>query len=213
MIRKTKKEVITAFRTREILDAARRVMEHRGLEATMEEIAAAAGVAKGTLYLYFPGKEDLMRALMNQVGEKLLQDLEAIVAGDYSATEKLKSAVAMLLGYLERERVLFPAYAREFLRRDQPARRSPWRPIRELEEESLALLTRLFAEGMAAGQFYPANPRLLAFMLRGLIRAMGFYQMQEPSQDAVKEGLSALLTLLSAGIIRHTDSSTEVAAT
>jgi AcrR family transcriptional regulator len=74
--RTTKKEVVTAFRTREILAAARKLMEQRGLEAvTMEEIAGAAGVAKGTIYLYFPSKDDLIQALITQVGESLLRDI------------------------------------------------------------------------------------------------------------------------------------------
>ncbi len=54
----TKKEIVTAFRTQEILAAARQLLDQRGLEAmTMEEIAAAAGVAKGTVYLYFQSKD------------------------------------------------------------------------------------------------------------------------------------------------------------
>ena len=50
----TKKEVVAAFRTGEILAAARGLMDRQGADAiTMDEIAQAAGVAKGTLYLYF----------------------------------------------------------------------------------------------------------------------------------------------------------------
>ena len=72
-LKPTKKEIVTEFRTREILAAARRLMQSRGVEAvTMEEIAAAAGVAKGTVYLYFQGKEDLIQALISQVGENIL---------------------------------------------------------------------------------------------------------------------------------------------
>jgi len=71
----TKKEMVTTFRTREILAAARRVMEDHGLEAvTMEEIALAAGVAKGTIYLYFSGKDELIQALVY---------LEAVLATPY----------------------------------------------------------------------------------------------------------------------------------
>ena len=77
-LKATKKEIVTAFRTREILAAARSLLEQRGPEAiTMEEIAAAAGVAKGTLYLYFQSKDDLIQALITQVGENILQDLES----------------------------------------------------------------------------------------------------------------------------------------
>ena len=113
----TKKEIVTEFRTREILAAARRLMQSRGVEAvTMEEIAAAAGVAKGTIYLYFQGKEVLVQALISQVGEQILAEIEAVVAAPGAPPEKIQRVASVLLDYLMRERALFPAYARDILR-------------------------------------------------------------------------------------------------
>ncbi|HZE21639.1 MAG TPA: helix-turn-helix domain-containing protein, partial [Desulfobaccales bacterium] len=102
----TKKEIVTAFRTREILAAARRLLDQQGLEAlTMEEIAAAAGVAKGTLYLYFQSKDDLIQALITMVGKNILKDLEAALQAPGEPPEKLKRIVTVLVEYLNRERV------------------------------------------------------------------------------------------------------------
>ena len=112
----TKKEIVTAFRTREILAAARSLLEQRGPEAmTMEEIAAAAGVAKGTLYLYFQSKDDLILALITRVGENIIRDVEASLEAPGTPPEKLIRMVSVLLEYLNRERLLFPMYARELL--------------------------------------------------------------------------------------------------
>jgi AcrR family transcriptional regulator len=47
-----------------ILDAARRVFADRGLEASMDEVARAAGVGAGTLYRRFPTKEALLDAIL-----------------------------------------------------------------------------------------------------------------------------------------------------
>ena len=209
----TKKEVVQAFRTREILAAARRVMDQRGLEAlTMEEIATAAGVAKGTVYLYFRGKEDLIRALVSQVAENLLKDLQVIMARPLPPQEKLTQVVTLLLKNLERERALFPAYVRDLVTRPRQAPKGRARHLWGLEEEIVALVTRLFGEGIEAGQFMSANPRLLTFLLRGLVRAVGFYQLVEGKENAVKEALPVLLTLLSSGISRRVHSQGEVAA-
>jgi AcrR family transcriptional regulator len=208
----TKKEVITAFRTQEILRAARQVMEQRGLEAvTMEDIATAAGVAKGTIYLYFQSKDDLIQALMSKVGENLLLDLDAILEAPGSPPEKLRRVVAMLLNYLEREWILFPVFARDWMRGEREEGKGRWQHIQELEEKLTNRLTRLFAAGIASGQFIQANPRLLAFLVRGLVRAVGYYQMMEKREDVVKETLPVLFTFLSAGIIRQAGSPTKVA--
>jgi AcrR family transcriptional regulator len=206
----TKKEIVTAFRTQEILAAARKLLEQRGLEAmTMEEIAAVAGVAKGTLYLYFQSKDDLIQALISQVGENILKDMEAALQTPGAPPEKLIRMVSVLLEYLNRERLLFPIYARELLRGRQDSRGGFWRHYRELEERFVALVTGLFAEGIAAGQFIPANPRLLTFLIRGLVRATGFYQQAEGQADAAQEALPVILTLLSSGLIREKQSLAE----
>lgn len=209
----TKKEIVTAFRTREILAAARRLLEHRGPEAmTMEEIAAAAGVAKGTVYLYFQSKDDLIQALIARVGENIIRDVEATLAAPGSPPEKLMRIVAVLLEYLNRERLLFPMYARELRRGEEESREGFRRSYLELEEQFVALVTNLFTEGIAAGQFIPANPRLLTFLVRGLVRATGYYQKAEGQANAAQEALPVILTLLTSGLIREKQFITEEAA-
>jgi AcrR family transcriptional regulator len=209
----TKKEIVTAFRTREILAAARQLLEQRGLEAiTMEEIAAAAGVAKGTLYLYFQSKDDLIQALITLVGKNILQDVEASLQAPGTPADKLIRMVSVLLEYLNRERLLFPIYARELLGGKREGSRGFWRNYQELEDKFVAQVTRLFAEGIAAGEFIPANPRLLTFLIRGLVRATGYYQRAEGQVDVAKEALPVVLTLLSSGLIREKQTPAEEAA-
>ena len=207
----SKKELVTAFRTQEILAAARRLMQGRGVEAvTMEEIAGAAGVAKGTVYLYFQGKDELIQALISHVGENILAEIEAVVEAPGIASQKVQQVASLLLDYLMRERALFPAYARELLRGGRGAAKTYWGKLQEMEEEFVKLVTRLFAQGIAAGQFIPANPRLLTFMLRGLVRSVGYYQMTEGQEEAVKEALPVLLTLLSSGLTPKSPRAAEV---
>jgi len=200
----TKKEIVTEFRTREILDAARRLLQSRGVESvTMEEIAAAAGVAKGTIYLYFQGKEDLIQDLITQVGEHMLADIEAIVQESGTPLEKIQQVASLLLDYLMRERALFPAYARDLLRGGRETATPYWQHLQEMEEKFVTMVTRLFAEGIEAGQFIPADPRLLTFLLRGMVRAVGYFQVSAGQETAVKEALPVLLTLLSSGLTRQ----------
>src|SRR5512140_915344 len=51
----------------ELLDAARELFVEKGFAATRsEEVAARAGVSKGTLFLYFPSKEELFKAVVRE---------------------------------------------------------------------------------------------------------------------------------------------------
>ena len=197
----TKKEVVAAFRTGEILAAARRLMDQKGLDAlTMDEIAQAAGVAKGTLYLYFENKDELIQALLSQVGEAIARDLEAILAKPAPPRDKLQQVVVMLLNYVDRESTLFPVYLREQVR-SKPGRGTVLTTLQELEERIVALITQVFAEGIAQKQFILADPRLLTFLLKGLVRAAGYYQMTLDDKDVIQDALPVVLTLVFSGMV------------
>lgn len=74
-------------RPQELLDAALALFVEKGFAATRsEEVAARAGVSKGTLYLYFPSKEELLKAVIREhvsaeimAGAQLVKDFEGPV--------------------------------------------------------------------------------------------------------------------------------------
>ena len=88
-LRRRRKEA----RPQELLDAALELFVEKGFAAARaEEVAARAGVSKGTLYLYYPSKEDLLRAVIKKnLSERLAAG--AAQAADFSgsATELIRS--------------------------------------------------------------------------------------------------------------------------
>ena len=95
----TKKEIVTEFRTREILAAARRLMQSRGVEAvTMEEIAAAAGVLNGrTMTTVAKCALDVTQAGGKYVNSPCVVDGNMVSARTWhDNTALLKQFVAML---------------------------------------------------------------------------------------------------------------------
>ncbi|MFI5177994.1 MAG: TetR/AcrR family transcriptional regulator [Vicinamibacterales bacterium] len=82
----TKAAVVSDFRRAQILEAARRTFGRHGLtNTTMSQIARAAGVAKGTLYLYFRSKDQILRQLLDDALDELYRDTIPALAqpGDY----------------------------------------------------------------------------------------------------------------------------------
>ncbi len=67
-------------RPQELLDAALALFVEKGFAATRsEEVAQRAGVSKGTLYLYYPSKEELFKAVVRQKISNLIQEGMALV--------------------------------------------------------------------------------------------------------------------------------------
>ena len=78
-------------RPQELLDAALDLFAEKGFAATRsEEVAARAGVAKGTLYLYYPSKEELLKAVISQ-------GLSREIAAGAEAAEHFPGSTADLL--------------------------------------------------------------------------------------------------------------------
>jgi AcrR family transcriptional regulator len=73
-----------------ILRAAwRRIRQYGYARTTVAEIAADAGIAKGTAYLYFRSKSDIMLALVEETNRRILEDLTAIQREDRPVVERL----------------------------------------------------------------------------------------------------------------------------
>lgn len=78
-----------------ILDAAERVFARRGFyNARVSEVAQAAGVADGTIYLYFRSKDDLLISLFESRMERVNKGLAGAIAGEKTAPKKLAAFVA-----------------------------------------------------------------------------------------------------------------------
>ncbi len=90
-----------------ILRAAVKVFAKSGFHATrVSEVAKAAGVADGTIYLYFKSKEELLVSLFEDRVQKLLQFMKDELPKEPTAAARLRALVHMQLGLLEGEREL-----------------------------------------------------------------------------------------------------------
>jgi TetR/AcrR family fatty acid metabolism transcriptional regulator len=90
-----------------ILDAATKVFAKKGFHATrVSEVAKAAGVADGTIYLYFKSKDELLVSLFEDRVEKLLSYMKDELPKQPTAAAKMRRVIELQLGLLEGERDL-----------------------------------------------------------------------------------------------------------
>jgi AcrR family transcriptional regulator len=86
---------------RQILDGARAIFLSRGFDAaSMGEIARAAGVSKGTLYVYFESKEELFEAIVHQQCEAQAESLFDLNSGDGDVEGVLTRLGIGFIGFL-----------------------------------------------------------------------------------------------------------------
>lgn len=103
-----KRKLLTEFRRSEILDAATRVFGDKGYDETrMDDVAAAANLAKATVYAYFDSKDEIFAAVV----ERCLDELAALtgprVEAAYGFARKLEVFVATRLEYWSERLALY----------------------------------------------------------------------------------------------------------
>ena len=142
-----------AARPQELLDAALQVFVERGFAAArMEQVAALAGVSKGTLYLYYASKEDLLKAVIR---ERLSNEIEAgaaLVARHAGSNADLLRAIFehwWLRVYDSPASGVFKLIVTEV--RSFPDIAAYYR--REVVEPGTQLIGAVLSRGIAAGEF------------------------------------------------------------
>jgi AcrR family transcriptional regulator len=152
-----------------VLAAAELFAEH-GLDATkMEDIAAATGVPKATLYYYFEGKEDILAFLFNEILDEIARAIDSASRVEGTAADRLRAAiVAHLLVFEE-----LPAASRALQFDLGRAARIPHIDER-IEAAFRKPVRRLLDEGAADGSLRAVeHPRLVAIAILGAVTTVG----------------------------------------
>lgn len=151
-------EALLAGRRQQIVSTATGVMLEKGFHRTsIRDIAAAADITMGTLYLYISRKEDVLYLIASAIMEDLSDGLLAVEPREtpldtlHAAAEHFFNAVAGLrkeVALLYRESASMLPEHLEVLKQS------------ELRERDF--LAEIIRQGMDAGQFRPVNPELVA---------------------------------------------------
>jgi AcrR family transcriptional regulator len=202
----TKKEdLLREFRIREILDAACRVVAKYGFQgATIDRVAEEANIAKGTIYLYFHNKDELLKAAIEQGIESFTTQLRSEVAEVKAPLEKLRRLVEASLKLSDAHRDFFKTLLleRNFLAA------SPNHPeaahMLDLHLAHIHFIEETIQEGVRAGVLRPHNVEAAAFALNEVIR--GCFQQRALGLTArsVSEDADIILDILFYGVLNHT---------
>lgn len=187
--------VKTESKRNEILEAASRVFGARQFhEVLIDDVAAEAGVGKGTIYRYFETKEDLYFGTILHGFDSVYASLATTLSREASPAQRLERIAHDILSFLWTRgyfSVLLQKDERRFEKRDEELQKR-----RELLND---LLQQCLIDGIERGDFRGIDVRVGAELFRGMIRAAAGFRRED---DTVDDMVAAIVEIFMRGIVR-----------
>ncbi len=180
-------------RRQQILAVARDVFARRGYHAAkIDDIVAAAGVARGTFYLYFQDKrtifEEIVDRTIARVGMAIVRvDLKSNVA------EQVKENIRRVVRVLLEDRATTKILLSDALGVDPAFDRK----LHSFYDEMSSLMEHSLAEGQQLGVVRPGDVRLIAWLAMGSLKEVMFQIVQRGAaydEEKLVEGTFAYFT-------------------
>jgi AcrR family transcriptional regulator len=197
---RSRKDVLTEFRTAEILQAAHHVFAEKGYElATIDDIARRAGVAKGTVYLYYRSKSEVYWAALERGLVCLRDQARALLEGSEPIERKIQAIIASKLRYFEENRDFFRIYYSE-LGRSFNAQAQYQRQFDDLFLEQVKLLAGVLQQAARRRAVRTLRTEAAAFAVLDLTRSVIAQRLRGWSRAPLDEDIAFTFDLVWKGI-------------
>lgn len=194
-----RRELLDSMMKEAVYEGAVEVLTRYGLSGTtMDRVAAASGMAKGSLYNCFRNKQELLEFVHDRATTPLLDAITDIVASPLNAAEKLTSILRIWREYLVTHQAIF-----EFLINDQAAKRHLESTGQTARDAGVRHIVTILQQGIDDGVFRPVDTEAVAEMMQSA--AIGMVEREfalgrlRPVDDAVETISGIFLNGLSAG--------------
>ena len=181
-----------------ILRAAAQVFASRGFfAAQVADVARAAGVAAGTVYLYFRSKDDLLVSIFDRTMREAIDEGRAGIAPLDDPADRLREIARRHLDRLGRDRALAIVFQVELRQSTKFMERFSATYLREY----LGIIRDVIAEGQKAGVFRAeVNPTMAAKMFFGVLDEMATNWILSRRKYSLAEEADAVADLFVRGL-------------
>ena len=155
-------------RKAQIINAAEDVFTQKGFnEARMDDIADKTGLSKGTLYLYFKSKDDLIIAILDRMFQREMKQMEGLDQAGLSAADaiwKMTEAVTNnILGFVRLVPIVYQFLALAF--RNKYVQKA----LKKYINQYIDMITPIIEQGIKSGEFRKVNAREVAIAMSAII--------------------------------------------
>ena len=198
---KTRKDVLSEFRRSELLTAARTIFSKKGFhDATIDDVAEAAKVAKGTVYLYYKSKKELYMEALRFGVESLNQELRSRADGPGSCLETLRILTETKILFFEENRDFFRIYYSELSK--LPSHPAAIAMVRDLYTEQIKVFERILRSGVRRREVRVIDVEKTAFAIADLTRGVTTQRLLGTSKTTLEDDVDFVVDLLWKGIAR-----------
>jgi AcrR family transcriptional regulator len=183
-------------RKSQILNAAEGVFTKKGFEeARMDDIAEATGLSKGTLYLYFKSKDELILAILDRIFQREFRQLENLQQGDIPATEAIGQLTDLMardiVGMLRLLPIVYNFLALAF--RNGYVQQA----MKNYVNRYFEILIPIIQRGIDSGEFRPVDAREVAIaggaIIEGTILLWAYDNSLIDPEHHIRAGMKLLL--------------------
>jgi len=186
----------------EILAAALKLFAEKGFASvSMQEIAAAAEFATGTLYNFFPSKEDLFFELLVATAEESLGMILPTLDGPDSEEMKLSRFIRLHEWIIREQSSALRLYVLESGGRCLPGPRVKAKK-KEIDDQIVSRLSQTIASGIAKGILNDVDPVIAAKCLSASLESLILAAVGDPQTTDVSEDLKKVETLFFRGLVK-----------
>jgi AcrR family transcriptional regulator len=179
-------------RRREVLDEAARLFTERGYGGTsMDDVANAVELTKGTLYHHFPGKAEILVEVYDEAADFVLANTHE-VPPDTPAPEAVRLLVRSVLELIEQRRNQVVLFHQEMPWVEQWLPAADARRVRHKMREYIDYVESVIKRGVSAGDFEKVDVHATAQTLIGMVTWS--YRWWEPEGKPNIDQLTDLLT-------------------
>lgn len=183
-----------------IIQAAGLIFSQKGFhQARMDEIAEAAGVAKGTLYYNYNSKSKLFGATVTQGLNRIMETIEKELESDLPFIDHLHAIITTLIRLYVANKEVTRIYANEL---SAGIDTQVLAEIRTVREKFTAFVEAQLTIGQEKGYLKDLPPRLSAVAVIGLIDTLCSHFIEHPDQADLQAVTDTVFTLLSSGLAR-----------
>lgn len=201
--KESKQEVVARYRTEAILAATRKVIADGGPEFTLDRVAETAGVAKGTLYLYFPSKDELVFTVLKDGITWLMGKTREALEAELPLPQRMRQMVRDQFEFVSANRNIFLYYRALMGGSEHTARKDFQCRMREEYEQFIDLMTIFFEKAMAAGEIRRLEPRKLARIFSGTVESVLTGYIIGSQETSIDEEADFVIDVVLHGIVNE----------